>query len=94
MDLKGIYGRESSATRESSALLNHPQRVGSSNSRKYLMPNEILRNVRASNQSLDPLAMPPPYKQNRAISNHRNDMYAKERLLAASRADKSQMNHI
>lgn len=39
-----LYGRESSATRETSALQRNP----SSASRKYLMPNEILRNVRSS----------------------------------------------
>jgi len=48
------------------------------------MPNDILRNVRSSHQSLDPpIALPINYGQQRAISNHRNDLQYKRPLLGS-----------
>merc|ERR1711953_254340 len=82
LNLRGPYGREpSNESREGSGLA----RIPSSHSRKYLMPNDILRNVRSSHQSLDPpIALPVGYGQHsRAISNHRNDLAYKRPLLCS-----------
>lgn len=93
-----MYGRNSSAsrhTRESSALLN---RNPSSQSRRYLKPVDILREVRNSNEALDQnLAVPVPYskvQQYRAVSNHRNDGQYNYRANLGSRAEKSIQAHI
>jgi len=48
------------------------------------MPNEILRNVRNSNDA-NVLALPAPYEKpnSRAVSNHRNDIINNRNYLAS-----------
>jgi hypothetical protein len=60
------------------------------------MPNDILRNVRSSHQSLEPpLAVPVSYGgHQRALSNHRNDALSYQRQLIGSRQEKSNLAHI
>jgi hypothetical protein len=59
------------------------------------MPNDILRNVRSSHQSLDPpIQVPLNNYHQRAISNHRNDMLSYKRQLLGSRQESSNLKHI
>jgi len=63
------------------------------------MPNEIIRNVRSSHQSLEPVGLPISYGMHqRAISNHRVDkdylQLQYKRNMIGSRHEKSQQSHV